>query len=97
MHRHLILLCSTSFSYFTVPYFTPTEANFSEGRILEANFQKKSVVYTAGPPLRRVLATPISHEHGLIGRGVRKYLIAVTLQTVVPRQKLWCPICPQQE
>ena len=47
--RNFILLCSTNLSHFTVPCFTPKEANFlllmaPEGMILTANFQNFSGV-----------------------------------------------------
>jgi len=61
--RHFILLCSASSSSFTVPYFTPTEANFlalmaPEGRILKANFQKLSRGHATRAPFCGIWATP---------------------------------------
>jgi len=61
--RHFILLCRSSFSHFTVPYFTSTDATFlvvtaPQDRILKANFPKISVGNTPGLPLREGAGLP---------------------------------------
>jgi len=68
--HHFILLCCTSFSRFTVPYFTPTEANFlvlvaPEGRIWEANFQKCFRGDTQTPLTGGTTQSLITHARGI--------------------------------
>jgi len=91
-HGHLILLRSTSFSRFTVPFCRPTETNFlalmtPEGMILKSNFlgvTLQTLFVGEGDPIPH--NSPVGHKHP-----------STRTQTIMPLRSYDAPIAPQQE